>query len=150
MRTESALDLIRDYADDIASNTRDIRDARYKELACRAYWLGYADAEQMNSRADDIEYGSTEHIGGLSRFALEAEFRWLLSRCRELEAECVRLSEVQAEREKCRLIGCVCSECGALIGPSANMITEYHGDDLVISRSRDVNFCPNCGREVER
>lgn len=45
----------------------------------------------------DIEFGSDEHIKGLSRKALEEDFKWVCSRMLEMEAECERLD---AENEK--------------------------------------------------
>ena len=38
-----------------------------------------------------IEYGSDEHLANLTRQVLEAEFKGLLRRNRELENECMRL-----------------------------------------------------------
>lgn len=158
MRSASALDWIRGFADDIASNTRDIRDARYKELVCKAYWAGRADVEQTDrcGCADEFEYGSQEHLNGLSRFALEAEFRWLLSRCRELEAECVRLSETHlTERGKCSMYygeddhgtdSFWCSECGC-----RQAATFEHGEtgNLVNRHIVEPRYCQGCGREVQ-
>ena len=94
---------------------------------------------------------------GQATYHYDIDPYWEMFDCRELERApewdghtsgdaIARIAKLG--RDKCRLIGCVCSECGALIGPSANMIIEHRGDDLVISRSQDVNFCPNCGREV--
>ena len=51
---------------------------------------------------------------------------------------------------KCKLIGSRCSECGVLIGADASMSLRYEGDDLLVARNQDVNFCPNCGRRIER
>lgn len=45
----------------------------------------------------DIEFGSDEHIKGLSRKALEEDFKWVCSRMLEMEAEYERLD---AENEK--------------------------------------------------
>ena len=157
MRSESALSWICGFADDIASNAdgapKEVRDLRYKELALMAYWAGCVDAAHMNGRADDIEYGSKEHIDGLSRFALEAEFRWLLGRCRELEAECVRLSETWFERQKCSMDygeddygtdSFWCSECGGC--QAANFDHTEAGNTHIV----EPRYCQFCGREVEQ
>ena len=96
---------------------------------------------------------------GQATYHYDIDHYWEMFDCKELERApewdghtsddaIARIAKLG--RDKCRLIGCVCSECGALIGPSASMIMEHRGDDLVISRSQDVNFCPNCGRKVER
>lgn len=161
MRSASALDWVRGFADDIASNRddapKDVRDERYKELACMAYWAGCADAVHLNGRdrADEIEYGSPEHINGLSRFALEAEFRWLLGRCRELEAECVRLSEAHlTERGKCSMYygedddgvdSFWCSECGCR---QAATFEHTEAGNLIERHIIEPRYCPFCGREV--
>ena len=47
----------------------------------------------------DFEFGSQEHIDGLSRNALEADFRFVVDRMREAEGEWERL---KAENEKLR------------------------------------------------
>lgn len=47
----------------------------------------------------DFEFGSQEHIDGLSREALEADFRFVVDRMREAECEWERL---KAENEKLR------------------------------------------------
>jgi len=46
-----------------------------------------------------MEYGSDEHLDGLSRNALKTEVRWWHDRANEMEGECERL---QAENDKLR------------------------------------------------
>lgn len=93
---------------------------------------------------NEIEYGSEEHLSGLSREALESEFRWLLDWCRELEAECIRLGRWQ----RCRIANGTCSRCGALVHESASMYWRYLDGGFRTVEHRPINFCPNCGRKV--
>ncbi len=45
----------------------------------------------------EIVFGSPEHIAGLSRKALEEDFRWMYSRMMEMEDICERLDAENAE-----------------------------------------------------
>lgn len=49
---------------------------------------------------DEIEFGSSEHIAGLSREALEQDFAWVVDRKREIEAICDRLDAENADLKK--------------------------------------------------
>ena len=49
----------------------------------------------------EIVFGTSEHIAGLSRKALEEDFRWVQKRCTELEVELQkRCTELEVERER--------------------------------------------------
>lgn len=52
-------------------------------------------------------------------------------------------------RGKCKIVRGVCSGCGALIHESANMYWQYFDGGFRTVMHKPVNFCPNCGREVE-
>lgn len=52
--------------------------------------------------------------------------------------------------EKCKIISGTCSRCGALIHESANMYWQYFDGGFRTVMHKPVNFCPNCGREVEK
>lgn len=51
---------------------------------------------------------------------------------------------------KCKIVRGVCSRCGALVHESANMYWQYFDGGFRTVMHKPVNFCPNCGREVER
>ena len=50
--------------------------------------------------SDEIEFGSPEHIAGLSREALEQDFAWTVERNREVEDICERLDAENADLKK--------------------------------------------------
>lgn len=66
----------------------------------------------------EIIFGTPEHIAGLSRKALEEDFRWVNDRRMELEGECERLDaenaklrELVVEVFKCARRGAACETC---------------------------------------
>ena len=59
----------------------------------------------------DFEYGSDEHLDGLSRDALKSEVRWWHGRALEMEAENEKLRELV--RDMWRDGMCECDERGA-------------------------------------
>ena len=72
----------------------------------------------------EIEFGTPEHVAGLSREALEADFRWLVSRNDEVEGICERLIRENYELRK--LVR------DLIDGPLLYAV--YHGDeDLTVS-----------------
>ena len=56
-----------------------------------------------------MEYGSDEHLDGLSRNALKTEVRWWHDRATEMEGECERLQaeNVELQDENARLRSCL-------------------------------------------
>lgn len=58
-----------------------------------------------------MEYGSDEHLDGLSRGALKSEVRWWWSRAKEMEAENAKLRELV--RDMLRWMPCPhpCGRC---------------------------------------
>ena len=56
-----------------------------------------------------MEYGSDEHLDGLSRNALKTEVRWWHDRATEMEGECERLQaeNVRLQDENARLRSCL-------------------------------------------
>jgi len=61
----------------------------------------------------EIEFGSPEHISGLSREALEADLRWMVGRNHELEGICERLDAENAKLREllAELYEEQCDEC---------------------------------------
>lgn len=58
--------------------------------------------------------------------------------------------EATLGRGTCRLLDGKCDKCGAIIHGHANMYLVSVGEGMRTVKHRDVRFCPNCGREVER
>lgn len=69
-----------------------------------------------------------------------------------LQSRCFPKNAVDAifGREKCKIISGICSRCGALIHESANMYWQYLDGGFRTVKHRPVNYCPNCGKEVEK
>ena len=59
-------------------------------------------------------------------------------------------AELANGRGKCKIISEICSRCGAIIHESANMYWQYLDGGFRTVKHKPANYCPNCGREVEK
>lgn len=69
--------------------------------------------------------------------------------CGACDVEPEECGYYEQRRGKCKIVRGVCSGCGALIHESANMYWQYFDGGFRTVMHKPVNFCPNCGREVE-
>lgn len=60
---------------------------------------------------NDFEYGSDEHLDGLSRVALKSEVRWWCGRAEEMEAENAKLRELVRYAIRCAAGEVDCGAC---------------------------------------
>lgn len=95
---------------------------------------------------------------GQATYHYDIDPYWDMFECRELEyapewdghtpdvaiARIARLGQ-----EKCKIVRGTCNRCGALIHESANMRWKYLDGGFRTIERMPVNFCPNCGWEVE-
>lgn len=69
--------------------------------------------------------------------------------CGTCDVEQTECGYYEQRRGKCKIINETCSRCGAIIHESANMYWQHLDGGVRTVKHRAVNFCPNCGREVE-